>query len=48
MKFEAWKKRASERIRIKKRTFDQDRAIRDAFSKYLGTFENSQEPIIEC
>lgn len=41
MKFEAWKKRSAERVRIKKRTFDQEKAIRDAFSKYLQNFENS-------
>lgn len=41
MKFEAWVKRSAERVRIMKRTFDQDKAIRDAFSKYLINFENS-------
>jgi hypothetical protein len=41
MKFDAWAKRSAERVRIKKRTFDQDKAIRDAFSKYLINFENS-------
>lgn len=35
MKFEAWNKRSGERTRIKKRAFDQEKAIRDAFSKYL-------------
>ena len=48
MKLEAWKKRQAERKRIKKRSFEQDRAIRDAFSKYLVQFENNQETIIEC
>lgn len=46
-RLEAWKRRANERKRYKKRIFDQGKKIREEFQCLLGEFD-LKEPIHEC
>lgn len=47
-KLDAWKKRTAERKRIKRRTFEQAKKVREEFQKYLHDFEHDRDPILDC
>jgi hypothetical protein len=47
-KCEAWRKRQNERKRIKKRTFEQGKKIRQDFETYLKNFESDRDIVTNC
>ena len=47
-KLEAWKKRAEERKRLKRRTFEHGKKLREIFSKLSHDFNIEKEKVIEC
>lgn len=48
LKLEAWKKRLEERKRLKRRTFEHGKKLREIFSKLSHDFNIEKEKVIEC
>lgn len=48
LKLEAWKKREEERKRIKRRSFEHGRKLRDVFDKFSKDFNIEKEKVVEC
>lgn len=48
IKLEGWKKRYDERKRLKKRSFDHGKKLREIFDKFSNDFNIEKEKVLEC
>jgi hypothetical protein len=48
LKLEAWKKREEERKRIKRRSFEHGRKLREVFDKFSKDFNIEKDKVVEC
>lgn len=48
LKLDAWKKRPNERKRIKKRTFEQGKKVREDFEHFIRSFDHDGQTIRNC
>lgn len=48
LKLETWKKREEERKKLKKRTYEHGKRLREAFEKYSSDFNIEKEKVFEC
>ena len=48
LKLDTWKKREEERKKLKKRTYEHGKRLREAFEKYSTDFNIEKEKVFEC
>lgn len=48
LKLDVWKKRLDERKRLKKRTFEQGKKLREVFNKFSNDFNIEKDKVLEC
>lgn len=48
LKLDVWKKRIDERKRLKKRTFEHGKKLREVFNKFSNDFNIEKDKVLEC